>query len=78
MEDMFEQKAEEATVNPLLTVQETEKEWTLAGKIDNWEDFFMDERNFLPVLEFARERARNLVADPTTKDGQITRKALVV
>ncbi|SHL05679.1 hypothetical protein [Fibrobacter sp. UWH4] len=76
MEDLFEQKDAGVTETALLTVQESDKEWTLVGKIDNWEDFFMDECNFLPVLNFAKERARNLVADPTTKDGQITRKAL--
>lgn len=62
--------------NEIIKVEETEKEWTIVGEIANWEDFFMDEKNFLPVLDFAKERARGLVADPTTKDGQITRKTL--
>lgn len=62
--------------NEIIKVEETEKEWTIVGEVANWEDFFMDEKNFLPVLNFAKERARGLVADPTTKDGQIARKSL--
>lgn len=68
----------ENTNLPLITVNETDKEWSIVGTeaVTNWEDFFMDAHNFKGVLDFAKERARGLVADPTTKDGQITRKAL--
>lgn len=69
----------ENTANmPLITVEESEKDWSIVGteSVTNWEDFFMDAHNFKGVLDFAKERARGLVADPTTKDGQITRKAL--
>lgn len=62
--------------NAIISIQETEKEWQLAGTVNSWEDFFMDADNFLPVLNFAKERVRGLVADPTTKDGQIARKSL--
>lgn len=69
----------ENTANmPLITVEESGKDWSIVGteSVTNWEDFFMDAHNFKGVLDFAKERARGLVADPTTKDGQITRKAL--
>lgn len=69
----------ENTANmPLITVEESGKDWSIVGteSVTNWEDFFMDAHNFKCVLDFAKERARGLVADPTTKDGQITRKAL--
>ena len=62
--------------NEIVKVEETEKEWTLVGEVASWEDFFMDKENFMPILEFARERSEKLVADPTTKDGQIARKTL--
>lgn len=69
----------ENTANmPLITVEESGKDWSIVGteSVTNWEDFFMDAHNFKGVLDFAKERARGLVADPTTKDGQVTRKAL--
>lgn len=69
---------ENTTNMPLITVEESGKDWSIVGteSVTNWEDFFMDVHNFKGVLDFAKERARGLVADPTTKDGQITRKAL--
>lgn len=69
---------ENTTNMPLITVEESGKDWSIVGteSVTNWEDFFMDAHNFKGVLDFAKERARVLVADPTTKDGQITRKAL--
>lgn len=75
MEDLFEKPETVETLAP-LTVQENGKDWSVVGEVKNWEDLFMDERNFLPIIEFCRERARGLVADPNTKDGQITRKTL--
>lgn len=69
----------ENTANmPLITVEESGKDWSIVGteSVTNWEDFFMDAHNFKGVLDFAKVRARGLVADPTTKDGQVTRKAL--
>lgn len=62
--------------NEIIKVQETEKEWTLVGEVASWEDLFLNKENFEPILEFARERSEKLVADPTTKDGQIARKTL--
>jgi len=61
----------------VVTLEETDKALTIVGKIDNWEDFFMDEKNFKPVLEAVKKRAKGLVADPTTKEGQTEIKTLV-
>ena len=62
--------------NAIVKVEECEKNWTLVGEVGNWEDFFMDETNFMPIINFVKEKARGLIADPTTKDGQITIKSL--
>lgn len=62
--------------NEIIKIEETDKEWTLVGEIADWEAFFMDANNFLPIIEYAKTRARGLVADPTTKEGQIARKSL--
>lgn len=67
--------------NAIIKVEESGKDWTLVGDFNDYDfgkmvEFFSDAENFRPALDFAKERARNLVADPTTKDGQIVRKAL--
>ena len=63
--------------NEIINVEETDKALVITGKVENWEEFYLDEKNFLPILEFTEKRARGLVADPTTKEGQIERKSLV-
>ena len=62
--------------NEIIKVQETDKEWTVVGEVNSWEELFLKKENFEPILEFARQRSEGLVADPTTKDGQIARKSL--
>lgn len=63
--------------NEIIKVEETDKALVITGKVENWEEFYLDEKNFLPILEFTEKRARGLVADATTKEGQIERKSLV-
>ena len=63
--------------NEIIKVEETDKALVITGQIENWEDFFLDAKNFSPIVEFTKARARGLVADPTTKEGQIERKSLV-
>lgn len=77
---MSAENKELETVAPIKVV-ETEKDWAIVGQFNEYDfgqmvDFFSNERNFLPAINFAKERVEKLVADPTTKDGQITRKAL--
>lgn len=67
--------------NEIIRVEESEKDWKLVGKFTEYEfgqlvEFYCHAENFLPAINFAKERARGLVADPTTKDGQIARKAV--
>lgn len=63
--------------NEIIKVEETDKALVITGQIDNWEEFYLDENNFLPIIEFTKARARGIVADPTTEDGQKERKLLV-
>lgn len=67
--------------NEIIKVVENDKDWAIVGQFNEYDfgklvEFYSDAKNFMPAIEFARDRARNLVADPTTKDGQIARKAL--
>lgn len=61
----------------IIKVEETDKALVITGNVDNWEEFFLDEKNFMPIIEFTKARARGLVADATTKEGQKERKTLV-
>ena len=63
--------------NDIIKVEETDKALVITGQIENWEEFFLDEKNFMPIIDFTKTRARGLVADATTKEGQKERKTLV-
>lgn len=63
--------------NEIIKVEETDKALVITGSVENWEEFYLDENNFLPIIEFTKKRARGLVADPTTAEGQKERKLLV-
>jgi len=73
---MEKENIEEVETTALVKVAETDKSFAIEGKIDNWEDFFCDDKNFIPIVKFVKTRAEGLVADATTKDGQIARKTL--
>ncbi len=65
----------------VINVEESGKDWAIVGAFNEYDfgklvEFYSDADNFLPAINFAKERARGLVADPTTKDGQIARKSL--
>lgn len=66
----------EARTNQIVSINDTGKKFEIVGTVDNWEDFFLDQNNFIPILEFVKVRVENLVADPTTKDGVQNRKTL--
>lgn len=72
----MDMETEIAETAPLLSVVEEEKDWSLTNIPADWEDAFTDPHNFTAVLNFAKDRARNLVADPTTDEGRIVRKSL--
>lgn len=71
-----EKKNEEVETTALVKVAETDKSFAIEGKIDNWEDFFCEDKNFVPIVKFVEKRVKGLVADATTEDGQIARKTL--
>ena len=65
----------------VINVEESGKDWAIVGAFNEYDfgklvEFYSDAENFLPAINFAKERARGLVADPATKDGQIARKSL--
>lgn len=59
-----------------VTLNDNGKNFELVGKVNNWEDFFLDQNNFLPILNFVKEKTSKLVADPATSEGVIVRKEL--
>ena len=64
-------------INPnAVTITDNGKKFEIVGKVNNWEDFFLDKENFVPIVDFVKERVENLVADPTTIEGVKVRNAL--
>jgi flagellar biosynthesis GTPase FlhF len=62
--------------NELIGLNTSGDEWKFRGKIDSWEELFMRKENFLPIIEPVKKLARGLVADPLTKEGEISIKSL--
>ena len=54
---------------PLVSITDNGKNFEIVGKVNNWEDFFLDQKNFLPILNFVKEKTSKLVADPATEEG---------
>ena len=75
---MKQQETTEAEVinTNSVTINDNGKNFELVGKVNNWEDFFLDQNNFLPILNFVKEKTSKLVADPATSEGVIVRKEL--
>ena len=63
-------------VQPLVSITDNGKNFEIIGKVNNWEDFFLDQKNFLPILNFVKEKTSKLVADPATAEGVEVRKEL--
>ena len=59
-----------------VSINDNGKNFELVGKVNNWEDFFLDQNNFLPILSFVKEKTNKLVADPATSEGVMVRKEL--
>ena len=76
MAENVKEETKEVEVLSTLAIKESEKAWTLDKVPSNWEDFFMEENNFMGVLDFAKHKARDVIADPTTEEGQIVRKSI--
>lgn len=70
--------ADETTeeVQPLVSITDNGNNFEIVGKVNNWEDFFLDQKNFLPILSFVKEKTSKLVADPATAEGVKVRKEL--
>lgn len=62
--------------NEIINIDDSKKDWELLGAVESWEELFMNDQNFLPIIEFCKDKARNLVADVHTKEGVIARKSL--
>lgn len=59
----------------VVHVEEVDKKLALVGDFKQFEfgqlvELFTDPKNFIPATRFAKELAKNLVADPTTKEGE--------
>lgn len=66
----------EETNENLLFVEETEKGFAITNKVNDFESLFLDKNNFVGVIDFVKDKVRNLVADVHEKDGIATRKSL--
>ena len=59
-----------------VTINDNGKTFEIVTKCTDPEQLFLDKQNFVPMLQQVKKIARGLVADPTTKEGVATRKAL--
>lgn len=59
-----------------IEIKDTGKSFEIVTKCTDPEQLFLDKQNFVPMLQQVKKIARGLVADPTTKEGVATRKAL--
>ena len=61
-----------------IEIKDTGKSFEIVKKPEqkDLEAIFLDRNNFVPMLQQVKKIARGLVADPTTKEGVATRKAL--
>ena len=59
-----------------VTLNDNGKSFEIVTKCTDPEQLFLDKQNFVPMLKQCKLIARGLVADPTTKEGVATRKAL--
>ena len=59
-----------------VTINDNGKTFEIVTKCTDPEQLFLDKQNFVPMLQQVKNIARGLVADPTTKEGVATRKAL--
>lgn len=59
-----------------VTLNDNGKSFEIVTKCTDPEQLFLDKQNFVPMLNQCKLIARGLVADPTTKEGVATRKAL--
>lgn len=66
----------EETNTIVLSVEETEKGFAIANKVNDFESLFLDKNNFIPVIDFVKDKVTNLVADVHEKDGIAIRKSL--
>lgn len=75
---MAQQETTEAEVinTNAIEIKDTGKSFEIVTKCTDPEQLFLDKQNFVPMLQQVKLIARGLVADPTTKEGVATRKAL--
>ena len=74
---MSEKINEAEVINPnSVTINDNGKSFEVVTKCTDPEQLFLDKQNFVPMLQQVKKIARGLVADPTTKEGVATRKAL--
>lgn len=66
----------EVTNTNSVTINDNGKSFEIVTKCTDPEQLFLDKQNFVPMLQQVKLIARGLVADPTTKEGAIQRKAL--
>ena len=73
----MEQTTEAEVINTnAVTINDNGKTFEIVTKCTDPEQLFLDKQNFVPMLQQVKLIARGLVADPTTKEGVATRKAL--
>lgn len=60
----------------ILSVEENEKGFAIANKINDFESLFLDKNNFIPVIDFVKDKVTNLIADVHDKNGIAIRKSL--
>ena len=75
MEQQETTEAEVINTNS-VTINDNGKTFEIVTKCTDPEQLFLDKQNFVPMLQQVKKIARGLVADPTTKEGVATRKAL--
>lgn len=66
----------EETNTIILSVEENEKGFAIANKVNDFESLFLDKNNFIPVIDFVKDKVTNLIADVHEKDGIAIRKSL--
>lgn len=59
-----------------LVIEETEKGFAITNKVNDFESLFLAKENFFGVIDFVKDKVRNLVADVHEKEGVATRKSL--
>lgn len=71
---MNQNQNEQIEINSIIRLNADKFE--LVGKVNNWEELFLNKENFRQVLIDAQKIGRGLVADPTTKEGCIQIKTM--